>query len=65
MKQVVVHVKLVLEVPDGDLNITELAQNVESALEGDFARKIWSFANYHDKLITKIEETHVLEPDDA
>ena len=61
MKQVAVHVKLVLEVPDGDLDLSELVEKVNGALEGDFARKIWSFATYSDKVITKVEETHVLD----
>jgi hypothetical protein len=55
-----VYVKLELEVPDGDLDLTQLVEKVNSAMEGDFARKIWEFATFNDKLITKVEEIHAL-----
>ena len=64
MKQVNVYIKLELEVPDGELDLAQFVENVNNAMDGEFARKIWKFATFCDKRITKVEEMHVLAGDD-
>ena len=64
MKQLNVHIKLVLEVPDDTVDLKELVDAVDGAMDGEFARKIWSFAHFADKMITKVEEIHVLAPNE-